>query len=111
MIDMNPYSTLNFISDHAHYYGVVPVVTFDQSLWYKAIIIIENEEESSSLRSILLTLCGFHTLMSFLGCVGHLMQVTGLREILRKVYEGNTVAHILSGNAVTRALHLPLSKI
>ena len=110
MIDMNPldltciYLTLYFISDHARQYGVVPIITFDQPFGYKSITIIENEPESSPLKLIVLRLGGFHTLMSFLGFIGHLIQGSGLREVLEKVYTGNTVAHILRGKAVSRAL-------
>jgi hypothetical protein len=110
MIDMNPSdltcinSTLHFVCEHAHDYGVVPVITFDQLLWYKATTIVENESENSPLRSIVLRLGGFHALMSFLGGIGHLMAGSGISEILEKVYASNTVAHIMSGKAVSRAL-------
>ena len=42
MIDMNPtdvsciYSTLLFVSEHAHHHSVKPIITFDQPLWWKA---------------------------------------------------------------------------
>ena len=42
--------------------------------------------------------------MSFLGCTGYLMSVTGICEALEIVYAGNTVPHLLSGKAVSRAL-------
>lgn len=110
MIDLNPSdltcinSTLHFVCEHSKRYGVVPVITFDQPLWFKATTIIENEPDNSRLRSIVLRLGGFHTLMSFLGSVGHLMEGSGLREILEKVYASNTVTHIMSGKAVSRAI-------
>ena len=43
MIDMGPtnesyiYSTPHFVVDQAKTYGVTPVLTFDQSLWMKAL--------------------------------------------------------------------------
>ncbi len=49
MIDMNPsdvtcvYSTLKFICNHATEHRVIPVVTFDQPLWWKALSIIIAE--------------------------------------------------------------------
>ena len=110
MIDMNPSdlscvnTTLHFVVDHAKQYDVVPVLTFDQPLWYKARMIVENEADSSPLKSIVLRLGGFHTLMSLLGCVGHFMLGTGLRDTLEKIYASNTVVHIMSGKAVSRAL-------
>lgn len=42
--------------------------------------------------------------MSFLGCIGHLMQGSGLAELLETVYASNAVIHMLNGKAVTRAL-------
>ena len=81
MIDLDPgnmtciYSTLSFISDHAKRYNVVPMVTFDQPLWWKALNIIESEAPGSDLHNIILRLGGFHTLLSFLGCIGRIMGV------------------------------------
>lgn len=110
MIDMDPgdltciYSTLCFVSDHAKRYDVTPVVTFDQPLWWKATSIIENEKEGSPLKSVVLRLGGFHTLMSYLSCIGHVMEGSGLKEILEQVFNRNTVTHIMSGKAIARAL-------
>ena len=84
IIDINPsnstciYSTLMFISDHARKHGVTPILTFDHSLWWKALMIVESEPEGSDLRGIVLGLGGFHTEMNFLGCIGHLMDSSGL---------------------------------
>jgi len=110
MIDMNPgnlsciYSTLSYICDHACRYGVTPMVTFDQPLWWKAMTILENESPSSELRKIVLRLGGFHTLMSFLGCIGHIMAGSGLKSLLEQVYASNTVSHMLTGKAYGRAV-------
>lgn len=110
MIDMNAsdiscvYSTLNFICSQARCYGVTPVVTFDQPLYWKAYTIIANEMPDSSLKSLVLRLGGFHTEMSFLGCIGHIMSGSGLQEILEIVYASNTVPHMLNGKVVARAI-------
>jgi len=110
IIDMNPsdstciYSTLMFISEHAQRYGVTPIVTFDQPLWWKALMIIESEPEESDLRGIVLRLGGFHTEMSFLGSIGHLMDSSGLQEMLESIYAPNAVVHMLSGKAIARAV-------
>jgi hypothetical protein len=110
MIDLNPsdlncvYSTLIFVCDHAHRYGVTPIITFDQPLWWKAMTIVESETDSSKLSYVVVRLGGFHTLMSFLGSIGHLMAGTGLQELLETVFAPNTVTHILSGKAVARAI-------
>ena len=107
---MNPsvtnciYSTLIFVCDHADRYGVDPIVTFDQPLWFKAMTIIESQTDSSKLSSVVLRLGGFHTLMSFLGSIGHLMAGTGLQELLEMIYAPNAVTHIFSGKPVARAI-------
>lgn len=41
---------------------------------------------------------------SFLGSIGHLMEDSGLKEVLEIVYAANTVSHMLSGKAVSRAV-------
>ena len=110
MINMNPsditcvYSTLKFIEDHAHHHDVTPIVTFDQPLWWKALMIIVSEPDGSGLRNIVLRLGGFHTEMSFLGSIGHLMAGLGLPDVLESFYASNTVVHMLSGKAIARAI-------
>ncbi len=72
MIDMNSsdstciYSTLMFFSEHARRHEVTPIITFDQPLWWKALMIIKSEPMGSDLRGIILRLGGFHTEMSLL---------------------------------------------
>ena len=62
MIDRNPsdttcvYSALKYIQEHAHCHNVIPIITFDQPLWWKALIIIVTESAGSELRSIVLRL-------------------------------------------------------
>ena len=97
-------STLHFVAEHAKHYGATPVLTFDQPLWFKATTIVESAREDSDLYQIILRLGGFHTLMSFLGSIGHLMAGTGLQDILEVIFAGNTVTHILSGKAVACAV-------
>ena len=110
MIDMNPsdmsciFSTLSFISDHAIKYNQTPIVTFDQPLYWKALMIIHHGNADRCLHNIVLRLGGFHAEMSFLGCIGHLMQGSGLAELLETVYASNAVGHMLQGKAVARAL-------
>ena len=88
MIDMKPtdnsciYSTLKFVCTEARLHNTKAVLTFDQPLFWKALIIVESEPKDSDLRAIILRLGGFHLQMSFLGCIGHLMANSGLRELL-----------------------------
>ena len=55
----------------------------------------------------------FHIRMSYLGSIGHLMAGTGLQELLEVIFAGNTIAHILSGKGVARAIrgHLLLDSV
>ena len=43
--------------------------------------------------------------MSFLGAIGHLMGGSGLRELLEVIYADTAVSHILTGKAISRAIH------
>ena len=110
MIDMNPsdmscvYSTLKFVCSLANRHQITPVLTFDQPLWWKAQQIIANEQPDSDLCAIVLRVGGFHTEMSFLGSIGHIMAGSGLQEVLELVYAQNAVGHMLSGKAISRAV-------
>ncbi|EFX81166.1 hypothetical protein DAPPUDRAFT_102733 [Daphnia pulex] len=110
MIDMSAsdenciYSTLHFIATQAQNNGYSPILTFDQPLWWKAMLIIENADPSCRIKNIILKLGGFHTLMSFLSSIGHVMAGSGIEEILSLIYAENTVPHMLSGKAYTRAV-------
>ena len=110
MIDMDPgnltciFSSLQFICNHARQYNVKPMITFDQPLWLKSLEVIESQPDGSEFHDIILQLGGFHTLMSFLGCIGHIMAGSGLQYLLEQVYAGTTVKHMLTGKAYSRAV-------
>ncbi|WAR17805.1 hypothetical protein MAR_032399 [Mya arenaria] len=110
MIDLDPgdlsciYTTLLFVENHATRYAVTPILTFDQPLYWKAFNVILNEAADSPLHKVVLRLGGFHTIMSFLGSIGHLMQGSGLNEVLETVYASNAVMHIATGKAVARGI-------
>lgn len=110
MIDHNPtdlsciYSTLLYVCKEASRFGKTPVITFDQPLYWKTQMIINSEPSDSPLKCVVVLLGGFHIRMSFLGCIGALMEDTGLSEVLQIAYPENTVRHILSGKAVSRAI-------
>ena len=62
-----------FLAEHARHHNAKPVVTFDQPLWWKALMIIDNVPVDSDLKNIVLRQGGFHLEMSFIGSIGHLM--------------------------------------
>lgn len=67
--------------------------TFDQSLYIKAREIVANYANSptENLNLVIVRLGGFHLLMSFMGCIGHIMSGSGLSTILSKIYAEKTV--------------------
>ena len=70
--DLNPsdmncvYSTLRYISTHTRRYNVAPIVTFDQPLWLKAVIIQASVSPDNGIRSKVVRIGGFQ--MSLFGC-------------------------------------------
>lgn len=74
------------------------VITFDQPLYWKAAQIIQEGPSSSPLKTIVLMLGGFHTLMNLLGAIGSLMEGSVLNNIIKVVYGENAVDHMRCGN-------------
>ena len=109
MIDMKPtdpsciLSTMKFVAKEAKDYGHTPILTFDQPLYWKALE-IQMWEKDQEVNDIVLVLGQFHTSMSFLGSIGHLMSGSGLDAILKLVYADNVVPHMMNGKAVSRAI-------
>ena len=109
MINLNPsdesciYTTLHFVCKEAHKNKCTPILTFDQPLYWKAMMLIQNEPKDSPLKSLVLKLGGFHTEMSFVGCIGYLMSGSGLVSILETVYAATAVTHMMTGKAIARA--------
>ncbi|CAC5369993.1 unnamed protein product [Mytilus coruscus] len=94
------YSTLLFVSKEASRRGRTPVITFDQPLYWKSVMITSGEECSN----IIVRLGAFNTEMSFLGSIGRIMSGSGLKEVLELIYAPNAVTHMLYGKAVSRAV-------
>ncbi len=89
----------------------MPIITFDQPLYWKAAELIINSP-NNNLKEIVLMLCCFHTFMNLLGAIGTLMKGTGLQRILEVVYGENTVVHMMTGKSVQRSFrgHLLVDK-
>ena len=74
------------------------IITFDLPLWIKATrIVLETG------MPIVIRLGGFHTLKSFLGCIGYIMADSRLEELINLVYPGD-VTHISDGGSYSNAL-------
>ena len=71
-------------------------------------MVIESEPADSDLRQVVLRLGSFHTEMSFIGSIGHLIAESGLKELLELIYAPNAVEHILTGKAIARAVRAHL---
>ena len=97
-------STLEFICKLATKHKISTVLTFDQPLFWKASEIVNEVEDSSPLKEVLLLLGSFHMLMNLLGAIGTSMEGSGLKEILETIYGENAVVHMMKGKAVQRAL-------
>ena len=94
------YSILKFVIQQASQLNIkTPCITFDQPLFLKAFEISQSKK-----LPIIILLGDFHTLMTFLGNVGMVMNSSGLREVMETVYASNTVTHMLSGKAYARAI-------
>ena len=94
-------STLSCVKK-AEKYGVTPVCTFDQSLWWEALQIITCKD--SDVSDIVIRLGGLHTIKSFLASTGPIMAESGLKQALEICYAENTVPHTLSGKAISKLL-------
>jgi hypothetical protein len=109
------FTSLKFVSDQLE---ILPsqtraFITFDQPLFIKAVDIVRAcEDTMPAFKNIIPRLGGFHTLMSFLACIGYLMAGTGLGDLLSTIYARNSVDHMLSGKAYARAVrgHILLQK-
>ncbi len=53
---MNPsiYSTLKYVCEHARRHDITPIITFDQPLWWKALMILVTGPAESDLSNVVL---------------------------------------------------------
>lgn len=95
MIDMAPTdvncinSLMHYVVDMAKKHGRIPVLTFDQPLYWKALN-IQCSDQKSILSSLVLLLGQFHARMCFVSAIGTLLMNTGLEFIIALVYADNT---------------------
>src|SRR6218665_3713190 len=95
-------STLKFILSKAERLKIeIAYVTFDQCIYPKAVEIVK----AHNMSNIVIRLGSFHMIMSYLGSIGAVMAESGLAEALQCCYGSNTVIHMMTGKAVSRAIH------
>ena len=110
MVDMDQnnmtcgYCTLLYICRLCLKIKGIPVVTSDLPLLLKALAVIESASGSDDLKKVVLQLGSFHTIMSFIGPVGHIISGSELEDLLSTVYAPHTVCSMLMDKAVARAL-------
>ncbi|GBP40851.1 Putative nuclease HARBI1 [Eumeta japonica] len=73
-------------------------------LYAKAREIVSAAPEGSEVSKIIVRLGGFHLLMSFLGAIGHIMQSSGIKEVLAEIYAVKSLEKMLNGHAYARAI-------
>ncbi|KAJ8890708.1 hypothetical protein PR048_010217 [Dryococelus australis] len=98
-------STMKYVCHLSKTQDIYPICTFDQPLLWKASIIANDINYKTENDDLVIILGSFHTLMNFLGAIGDLMAGSGLEDVLQTLYGSNTVNHILTGKAVSRAFH------
>jgi hypothetical protein len=107
------HTALHHFANHSdkHYQPNKCSATYDQPLYQKVLDMLENEPDSSPIKNVVPRLGGLHSIMSFLGSIGHIMAGSGISEILSIIYAENTVDHMLSGKALARSLrgHITLA--
>ena len=84
------------------------MITFDQPLYRKAQQIVQSKPSSSHIKDTVVCLGTFHMIMSYLGSIGHLMEGSGLQQVIETVYAPNFVTHIMSGKAYSRSVRAHL---
>lgn len=82
------------------------IITFDQPLYHKARNIIACSTYDSDLRSIILRIGRFSTLLLFLGARGYIIDGSGLKFLIffKAFYADLWAGKILNGHACSRAV-------
>ena len=96
-------STMHFVAEQSSKYNMAPVLTFDKPLYWKSMSIKEQQDESSTLKKIVLRIGGFHQMMSCLGSIEDVMKGSGLQALLELIYAEGSVNIMLNGKDIFRA--------
>ena len=97
------YTALCFVQSEVDSRGIkFCPVTFDQPLHVKVVEIVESSHDLK--HKLFIRLGGFHLLMSYLGSIGTIMDGGGLELLWEQVYASNSVSHMMTVHAYSRAL-------
>ena len=83
------YSLMKFTVALSERYGMFPVLTFDQPLYWKALN-IQYQDESGAVAELTLMLGQFHSRMACLAAIGALMTNSGIEDVIKLVYADNS---------------------
>ena len=87
-----------------HFLDTEDLITFEQPILWKVLMIIESEPPNSGLRQVFFSLGSFHTEMSFIGSIGYLMAESGLKKLLELIYTQLLLSAILLRKPSERAV-------
>ena len=62
------------------------------------------EPNESLFKNMVMKLGPFYQLMNFLECIDATMNNSGLKDIIGTIYGSNTIEHMISGKAISRAI-------
>ena len=93
--------TLTYVSNQTSRLQIpTTTVTFDQPLYIKACEIAATKRISN----VVIRLGGFHLVISATGSLYATMRGSGIEDALGQIYATNSIPHLLSGKAISRAL-------
>ena len=78
------------------------LLTFDQLLYWKSIFIKEEQDESCTLKKIVLRIGGFHQMISLIVCIGYIMKGSGLQALFKLFYAERSVNTMLHGKEISK---------
>ena len=81
-----------------------PISTFDQPLSWKSFMFTLAEPNESPFKNMVMKLGPFYQLMNFLECIDATMNNSGLKDIIETIYGSNTIEHMISEKAISRAI-------
>ncbi|GBM60039.1 hypothetical protein AVEN_147601-1 [Araneus ventricosus] len=99
------YTALKYSAeDNLQQSSKICLVSFDQPLYIKPRENVSLVSDAPLFRTVVLRLGGFYMLMSYMGCIGHTMAGSGLKDVLCLVFAPMLVNKMLTGHAYSRVV-------